>query len=305
MTTRHRLTKHANHRTCAYFDAGLSAVRLLAPGVLLTMVMMAVMFRLSILSFGSSAARSIRVISSDQMRLTLDQKAGWLHFFRHNEPVLSAHVSPAASSVSVLTSRPGCIRASVKSGGALRFPLSTGGHWYGGPAMAHAAWPSSLARIEAQRFASHDMLADRSRLGSVLEAIWLTSTGASVQVLPKEAPFELSMNVACGSAAPPSSGQLCLVPTSSASLEMEICVADDVREAHRSLLHTLPRPVQPQPPSLELMRKPIWSTWARYKMDVDQYKVSGSHLGMISPSYVSYARVRSQQTCMLHMPDSC
>jgi len=54
---------------------------------------------------------------------------------------------------------------------------------------------------------------------------------------------------------------------------LELCAADDVRTAHRELMTRLPRATTPQPPSLDVLRAPIWSTWARFKMDVDQTKV--------------------------------
>ena len=56
-------------------------------------------------------------------------------------------------------------------------------------------------------------------------------------------------------------------------VSVELCTAADVKAAHVALLSRLARPNNPQPPALELVRAPVWSTWARYKMDVDQPKV--------------------------------
>ena len=44
-----------------------------------------------------------------------------------------------------------------------------------------------------------------------------------------------------------------------------------MRAAHRWLLARLPRPSVA--PSASLIRAPVWSTWARFKMEVDQPKV--------------------------------
>lgn len=143
------------------------------------------------------------------------------------------------------------------------------------------------------------MLADRSKLGSVLEGLWVTSSGVSLRLLERPADFDFSMNARCAAdgsaaAAGPANGEMCItrppVATSrdelgtpapadervdARTLRFEMCTADDVRDAQRRLLARLPRPTRPQPPSLELMRAPVWSTWARFKMDVDQNKAEG------------------------------
>jgi len=63
------------------------------------------------------------------------------------------------------------------------FSIDSGGWWYGGPELPMSYWPLNPTKIARQPFVSKDMLADRSALGSVLEATWLTSTGASLRVL--------------------------------------------------------------------------------------------------------------------------
>ena len=54
------------------------------------------------------------------------------------------------------------------------------------------------------------------------------------------------------------------------SMRVALCALPDVREATRMCLSTLPRPAAPPPP--EVIRAPIWTTWARYKQNVDQEK---------------------------------
>lgn len=216
---------------------------------------------------------------------------GQLRLLRHERGVLSAlAVPPWAISTAPMEER-GCIALDIASGGALHIGLASAGHWFGGPTMAHAVWPASRTLIARQQWRSNDMLGDREKLGSVLEATWLTSSGATLRVLSSSR-FEASMNVPCDdgttpilTAAPPD-GELCFFTggggkdepaTDGKSMEpplqLELCTAADIREAHVQLLRRLPRPTSPQPPALEVMRAPIWSTWARYKMDVDQEKV--------------------------------
>lgn len=61
-------------------------------------------------------------------------------------------------------------------------------------------------------------------------------------------------------------------PGQPAQVGVELCAADDVKQAALLLLSKLERPREPQSPSLEVLRAPVWSTWARFKMDIDQSK---------------------------------
>jgi hypothetical protein len=54
------------------------------------------------------------------------------------------------------------------------------------------------------------------------------------------------------------------------SMRVALCALPDVRAATETCLATLPRPAAPPPP--EVIRAPIWTTWARYKQNVDQKK---------------------------------
>ncbi len=177
-----------------------------------------------------------------------------------------------------------CTTLSIPPGdGSLRVSIATSGFWYGGPSMSRAFWPSNLNSITQQPWRSNDMLADRDSLGSVLELTWLTSTGALLRGLPGSGSFDFSFNEPCrddgggdgdeAAATRPSEGQLCLRPTGAAPVLVELCAHADVRAAADGLLARLPRPTEPQTPSLDLLRAPVWSTWARFKMDVDQPKV--------------------------------
>jgi len=64
-----------------------------------------------------------------------------------------------------------------------------------------------------------------------------------------------------------------VAPSAEVPVRVQMCVHADVKDAATHLLSRLPRPTAPQAPSLELLRAPVWSTWARFKMDVDQAKV--------------------------------
>jgi len=165
--------------------------------------------------------------------------------------------------------RESCATVAVRPGGSLHISVASSGFWYGGPSMARALWPASLNTIIRQPWRSNDMLADRESLGSVLEGTWLTSTGVLLRELPgSRGAYSVALNQP-GAA----EGQLSITPSASQPVELELCGHENVRAAAHALLDRLPRPTLPQPPSLEMLRAPIWSTWARFKMDVDQSKV--------------------------------
>eukprot|EP00965_Chrysotila_dentata_P230266 6197670-Pleurochrysis_carterae.AAC.1 len=148
------------------------------------------------------------------------------------------------------------------------------------------------------------MLANREALGSILEATWLTSTGASARVL-NGVPLEMAFNTQCarvnqtglsgvGAAQTPHMGSpqglLCLWRSvadeaeAAAAADMRLCADSDVRAAQERLLSTLPR-VQGAPPDRKLMAAPIWSTWASFKMNVTQSKVEEFASQIVSHGY--------------------
>ena len=211
-------------------------------------------------------------VSSGRAHLVLGGDDGSLRLVHdRTRSVIAGWALPAAS-VTARASSGGCIMLRVAAGGSLQLSVTTSGHWYGGPSTARAFWPINHNRIELQPWRSNDMLADREKLGSVLEGMWLTSTGASVRLHEDAVALNFSLNVPCNGEEAAAEAKLCLAPTSSAPLLVELCAAADVRAAQLSLLSLLPRPTQPQRPSIELIRAPVWSTWARFKMDVDQQK---------------------------------
>ncbi|KAL3925818.1 MAG: hypothetical protein SGPRY_003561 [Prymnesium sp.] len=161
----------------------------------------------------------------------------------------------------------GCMHLSIPNGTAAHFSISSGGWWYGGPELSTANWPLNPTSVQRQPFSSSDMLAHKGAIGSVLEAMWLTSSGAALRVV-QGGRYELSFNVRCEGEVFPATGKLCLWPLNSSGLVVEMCAHAHVRAAQISLLSRLPRPSHA--PSVEILRAPIWSTWARYKMAVDQ-----------------------------------
>jgi len=155
-----------------------------------------------------------------------------------------------------------CETISVARGGSLQISTATSGHWYGGPSFSRAFWPINALAVVSQPWRSNDMLADRDALGSVLEATWLTSTGAMLRVLARSGAFDFSFNQppsadALFDAGREADGQLVITPSTGLPVLVEMCAHANVREAAEGLLARLPRPASPQSPSLELLRAPV------------------------------------------------
>lgn len=154
-----------------------------------------------------------------------------------------------------------CVKLNLPVGSSVHFSVASGGWWYGGPELARANWPINPTRIKRQRFVSSDMLGDRSALGSVLEAMWITSSGASIRLLDANA-FEMSLNVPCEGEVAPALGKLCFVAHEESGvrhdLSFELCAYADALSAQLALLASLPRPLSL--PSSGIIRAPIWST---------------------------------------------
>ena len=268
-------SRHWSPRQCALAIAGSPRVCLLAV-ITSTLLLM--------ITANSTSGTLPRLKSAAVLPVEFVQQRGGQLMLLHNaRPVVTGWAVPPGS-VSANDGPANCTLIRLAAGGAFHVSIATSGHWYGGPTMARGSWPASLNRIARQPWRSHDMLAEREGLGSVLEGTWLTSTGASIRMFSASGGLDLSFNVPCDREAAPGEGKLCIYAGSSA-VEVELCAATDVLAAQRALLRRLPRPTVPQPPSLELLRAPIWSTWARFKMDVDQAKTEAYASEIVSRDF--------------------
>ena len=198
---------------------------------------------------------------------------------RSGKTLLHGRAEPP-SSVTVAENGDGSFTLAISWPGCLQ--LSSTGHWYGGPPMGLAKWPASNHRIVEQQWRSNDMLADRGAIGSVLDGLWLTSCGAIIRLSPAIRFATIAFNDPVESGW---RGALRIRPTRDLPVELDLSAADDVRSAHQALLARLPRPTAPQPPSLEMMRSPIWSTWARFKMAVDQASVEAYAMEIVERGF--------------------
>uniref|UniRef100_A0A182VXM7 Uncharacterized protein n=1 Tax=Anopheles minimus TaxID=112268 RepID=A0A182VXM7_9DIPT len=140
--------------------------------------------------------------------------------------------------------------------------LST--NWYGGPQQKHQYWP-----VQKLRFNRYSMLSKEADNSAVGDRYWLNALGAFLYVDPW-APLFVDQNYGLP-------GFMCLETRailpydtyeSSYDVRYTIGVGPDAREAHMGAVgRILGKPSGH--PAESMVTEPIWSTWARYKRDIN------------------------------------
>ncbi|XP_038078821.1 myogenesis-regulating glycosidase-like [Patiria miniata] len=149
-------------------------------------------------------------------------------------------------------------------------------HWYGGSIVHNQHWVLEKLRIPMQPYVSRDIVSERNAFGSVLERYWLSSNGVAV-IVDKDTPLHVSVN------AKKTSRELCLKAeyfnspyqnpaNKHASLKYTVCMGENVRTVHEHVLQNyFNRP--PGLPDERMFRSPVWSTGARFRININQSAV--------------------------------
>uniref|UniRef100_A0A182KB80 Uncharacterized protein n=1 Tax=Anopheles christyi TaxID=43041 RepID=A0A182KB80_9DIPT len=140
--------------------------------------------------------------------------------------------------------------------------LST--NWYGGPQQKHQYWP-----VQKLRFNRYSMLSKEADNSAVGDRYWLNALGSFLHVDPW-APLFVDQNYG-------QPGFLCFETRAalpydthgtSYDVRYTIGVGADARAAHMGAVgHILGKPTGH--PAESMVSEPIWSTWARYKRDIN------------------------------------
>lgn len=143
-----------------------------------------------------------------------------------------------------------------------------GSNWFGGPQQKYQYWP-----IQKLKFSEYSMLTKEADNCAVADRYWLNSLGSFVYV-DDETPLFVDQNYG-------EPGHMCLeakkalpydIYDNTFSFVYQIGVAKDAKEAHMAAV----RNILGKPsghPAEAMVKYPIWSTWARYKRDIDQHVV--------------------------------
>jgi myogenesis-regulating glycosidase len=156
--------------------------------------------------------------------------------------------------------------------------LQPQGPWYGHGQRVIQPWPLDRLPVIAEPLMPSDH--GRSGSGCIATPLWFNASGAAVLALEEDSELDITLDrggdrllrivawlperaIAFDIEAPPSdSGPL---------LALDILLADDVPGAHALAIGALGHPASAPP--LDLIARPIWTTWARYKVAVTQADV--------------------------------
>ncbi|XP_067941502.1 myogenesis-regulating glycosidase-like [Watersipora subatra] len=132
------------------------------------------------------------------------------------------------------------------------------GHWYGGPQYYTARWPINKQPIKYQAFVTNDLLAQPNNYGSILERYWLSTTGLAIYVINDDEDLHYGVS------------KEGIILGSKQSLEYIICRAlSSVKDTHVYMASTFLKKAAQLPDQL-IMKYPVWSTWVRYKTQINQ-----------------------------------
>ncbi|CAK8688185.1 myogenesis-regulating glycosidase-like [Clavelina lepadiformis] len=148
------------------------------------------------------------------------------------------------------------------------FPMSD--YWFGGAEMYYQHWPVNSWDKFMSFYLSGDMFEDAQQFGSVLERYWLSSSGVALYV-PPDVPLHLSIENQriCFKGAYGDPYKIRNEALLTHWLKYTACFGDSPQVTHDFMFKKyFKRPNAL--PDLRMMKSPIWSSWARYKVNINQ-----------------------------------
>jgi hypothetical protein len=156
--------------------------------------------------------------------------------------------------------------------------LQPEGPWYGHGERVIQPWPLDRVQMIADPFIPYDYARDGSL--NIVTPLWFNAHGAALLALEESGELEMTLDrnhdglLRIAARVPEKSigHNLDAPPADSGPLlAFDILLADDIPGAHRLAIASLGHPTQP--PVQEIIARPIWTTWAHYKMGVTQADV--------------------------------
>jgi myogenesis-regulating glycosidase len=169
------------------------------------------------------------------------------------------------------------------------FELASGKHWYGQGELINQCYPmEKISQWEAP-FITWDN--GPTGLGNIITPAWLASSGVMLCAEASDDHLLVGFNAAPADVpaprwnlfeeqAPPGVRPLRATEGASGMLTLHhparplsywLMVSADIREAYRHFADWAGIPAQTPPEGM--MRAPIWTSWARFKMDIDQTRI--------------------------------
>lgn len=171
------------------------------------------------------------------------------------------------------------------------FSLASGGQWFGGGELVRQGYPLETMQWEIAPYQTWDN--GPTGLGGVLHPVWYASSGISIAVEPDchfsvgfNAPrtpppdrlWQMGINMDVPMSLPlPDTGdgdglfRLRVEPQAGEGARLAYTIHSHPTPvaAQQAFLESLPHPASPPPH--DMFRDPIWTTWARFKMGIDQH----------------------------------
>ena len=155
------------------------------------------------------------------------------------------------------------------------------GFWYGGSELQHQRWPFKDLTLPWQPYVSNDIVPLNESVGNVLERYWLSSNGVGIYVHESSPTYfkHIRKTTENGQTR---FAEMCFLSKHSVNaygfvsdinpLEIEVCKTANILETHKLMsVRFFDKPMGI--PDERMFKSPIWSTWAKFKVDIDQEKV--------------------------------
>lgn len=150
---------------------------------------------------------------------------------------------------------------------------------YGGSELQYQRWPIPRnVSLPIQPFTTNDIVPFNQSFGNVIERYWISSSGFGVYV-EGETPLFASVHQRSN---PKLAPLICLFVRKTIqvtgkqlqhrAMKLHMCKTDNILETHKLMSSKFIMKPKGQPDH-RMIRSPIWSTWAKYKTDIDQEKV--------------------------------